>query len=118
MRASSAKAKGRRLCLELQARLYALCPSLEAGDIEVTSSGAPGVDLKLSPAAKKAYPWAIECKNVEKLNIWDALKQCEANAKGDLPVLVFRRNNSKTYVTVELEEFLKVYDRARRVSIP
>lgn len=66
------------------------------------------MDIKLSEAAAKEFPYSIECKNVEKLNIWEALKQAEAN-KSDLePLLVFKRNRSKIYCVLDFNTFMKL----------
>ena len=97
MKTSSAKAKGRRFAQEIKDLMLENAYILEPDDIVVTSSGDTGEDLKLSPAARKVYPVSIECKNQEKLNIWEALKQAESNAGGYTPVLFFRRNRSKNY---------------------
>ena len=43
----------------------------------------------------------------KKLNIWSSLEQAEENSGDYPPVLIFKRNRSKTYVVVELEEFIK-----------
>ena len=32
-----------------------------------------GIDIQLSPAARKHFPWGIECKNQEALSIWKCL---------------------------------------------
>ncbi len=110
MRTSSCKAKGRRLSTELVALLYRYAPELEPGDIVATSSGVTGVDVQLSPAALKLYPAAFECKNQEALNIWSALAQAESNAIAGktMPVLVFRRNKSKTYAVVEVDILIRL----------
>lgn len=114
MRTSSAKAKGRRLCARIRELLYSYAPDLKPGDIEITSSGATGEDLKLSPAARQIYPMAIECKNQESLNIWKALAQAESHlAKFEgggftAPVVFFSRNHSKTYVALDAEHFIKL----------
>lgn len=80
---------------------------LEEDDIRSTSMGASGVDLLLSPAAQKLIPYAIECKNQERLNIWGAIDQAEKNSTEKLkPIVIFKKNHSKTYVTLELTEFL------------
>ena len=70
--------------------------------------GESGEDIKLSPAARKLIPYSFECKNKEKLNIWSSLEQAEENSGDYPPVLIFKRNRSKTYVTIELEEFMKL----------
>lgn len=108
MKTSSAKAKGRRLCALVRAKLLEWAPDLKGDDILVTSSGCTGEDLKLSPAAREKYPLAIECKNQEKLNIWDAMEQARGHAKeGVKPVVMFTRNHEgRVYVALELEDFL------------
>jgi len=61
----------------------------------------------LSPMARKKLPYAIECKNVEKINIWSALNQAESNTKENItPLLIFSRNRSKTYVAVDFEHLM------------
>lgn len=114
MKTKSAKAKGRRAASELRESLLEFAPELDEGDIAVTPSGTPGEDLWLSPKARGIYPYAFEVKNVEKLNVWEALDQAESHAEkatdgmNRAPALVFRRNRSKTYVAIELSEFLRV----------
>ena len=110
MRTSSAKAKGRRACVEAKELLELYAPDLRPGDIEVTSSGATGEDLKLSPAARELYNFAIEVKCQESLNIWSALAQAASHAEGTdrTPVLFFRRNRSKLYVALDAEAFTRL----------
>jgi len=67
--------------------------------------GANGIAI---PAARKFIPYAIECKNQEKLNIWSSLEQAENNSNGYEPLLIFKRNRSKTYVTMDMREFLRL----------
>ena len=80
MKTSSAKAKGRRLQQKVRDLLLETFTELEPDDIRSTSMGVSGEDLQLSPAARKLIPFAIECKNQEKLNVWDSLKQAEENS--------------------------------------
>ena len=110
MKARSAKSKGRRLQDEVQEKLLKLYENtLEPDDIKKAIMGESGTDIKLSPAARRMFPYSVECKNQEKINIWSALKQAEDNTlPGTAPLVVFRRNRSKTYVALELEEFLKL----------
>jgi hypothetical protein len=117
VKTSSAKAKGRRACAELAAALYAHAPSLQPGDIEVTSSGATGEDLKLSPAARKIYPFAIEVKNQEALNIWASLDQAKTHVsqRQVFPLLAFKRNKSEMYVAMSLADFLLLLSRQERL---
>ena len=42
--------------------------------------GAGGEDLIMARAAREKFPFSIECKNVEKLNVWEAYEQAQARA--------------------------------------
>ena len=110
MKTSSAKAKGRRACQELRDLILKRYPSLQADDVRVQSSGSTGEDLLLSPAARAILPLTFECKNVEALNVWAALKQAAQHAEATqyMPALAFRRNHSELYVAVRAEDFLKL----------
>ena len=70
--------------------------------------GESGEDIKLSPAAKDLIHFSFECKNQERLNLWESLKQAETNCEDRTPVLVFKRNHSKTYIAFEFEKFLNL----------
>lgn len=109
MKTSSAKAKGARLSKKVRELILKFFPSLEEDDIRITPSGVNGPDLQLSPRAKSLFGYAVECKNVEKLNVWKALEQAEEN-KDVLtdPLLVFSRNRSKEYAVIELEKFVEL----------
>lgn len=109
MLTSSCKAKGRRLCSELKELILRRIPSLTTNDISVTSSGAPGEDLKFSQAAIDAFPIVVECKNVESLNVWKAYAQAQdhaAKCPGRLPVLFFRRNKSEMMCALKAEDLM------------
>lgn len=55
----------------------------------------------------------IECKRVEKLNIQNALCQAQNDAKpGEMPAVFHRRNREPWKVTVDLEDFMKLYEAA------
>jgi len=114
VRTSSAKAKGRRLCQSVVDLLLAAFDTLQPDDLIVTSSGATGEDIRLSPLARQKFPFSVECKNQEKLNIWEALKQAESNCGKFTPLLIFSRNRSKTYAVVELSEFIKLVSHDKR----
>lgn len=53
----------------------------------------------------------IECKRVEKLNIYDAIDQAKRDAKnGDKPAVFHRKNRCNWLVTMELDEFMEIYE--------
>lgn len=109
VRPSSAKAKGRRFQQKVRDALLEKRPDLEPDDIRSTSMGAGGEDILFSPAARRIYPLSIECKCVEKLNIWDAIKQAKDNSGKHTPAVAFSRNNEDTWVAVPLEYFLDFF---------
>jgi|TARA_R100000030_G_scaffold48575_1_gene36624 hypothetical protein len=108
MKTRSAKNKGKRLQNSVRDILLETFTELEPDDIKSTTMGESGEDIQLSPAARKLIPYAFECKNVEKLNIWSALEQAEANSEKGKPVLVFKRNRSKTYAVLQIEDFIEL----------
>ena len=54
----------------------------------------------------------IECKRVEKLNLYDAMEQAKKDSKeGQVPVVFHRKNNKKWLVTMELEDdWIEMYN--------
>lgn len=119
MKSRSAKQKGRRAALEAAQMLLTAAPDLSPDDIRVVPSGVPGEDLWLSSKARGYYPFAVECKNVEKLNFWDAIRQAEQHAKGTdyLPVVVFRRNNEPLRVILDFGVFVRIYREAKNGKV-
>lgn len=108
MRPQSAKAKGRRLQQTIRDLLLKAAESLEPDDIRSTSMGAGGEDILFSPAARKIYPYSIECKNVERLNIWDAVKQAYDNCKKYIPVVIFKKNGQEPWIAMPLKDFMQI----------
>lgn len=118
MKTSSCKGKGRRFQKDIVTILRhkykldidesgAISDDCYNGDIAARLMGGAGVDIIMSPAAQSIIPFDIECKNVEKINIWSCLNQAEHNAKR-IPLLVFKRNRSKTYACIELDKLLEL----------
>ena len=108
MRPQSAKAKGRRLQQQFRDLLIEEL-GIHPEDIESRSMGAGGEDLIMARAAREKFPYSIECKNVEKLNVWEAYKQAEENSKNYEPVVVMKKNNHKTLVVIDAEHFVKIH---------
>lgn len=52
----------------------------------------------------------IEAKAVERLNIYDAMAQSKSDARAaEIPVVVHKKNHCNILVTLELEDFMKLY---------
>lgn len=108
MNIRSAKSKGRRLAILVKQKFLEWAPFLTVDDIHVTTCSVSGEDILLSPEAQKIYPYSIECKNRENINIWQAIKQAEGYAEksGRIPLVVFSRNRHPVYVALEFDDFL------------
>ena len=78
MKTQSAKAKGRKLQQWVRDQLIEQL-DVHPEDIESRSMGAGGEDLIMARAARQKFPFSIECKNVEKLNVWEAYEQAKSN---------------------------------------
>ena len=107
MKTQSAKAKGRRLQQWVRDQLIDKLLISEE-DVESRSMGASGEDLIMARAAREKFPFSIECKNQEKLNVWDAYKQASENSKDYEPIVVMKKNNHKTLVVLDAEKFVKL----------
>ena len=116
MKTRSAKNKGKRLQNNVRDLLLETFSDLEPDDIRSAIMGETGEDIKLSPAARRLIPYSFECKNQEKLNIWDSLQQAEENSGVYDPVLIFKRNRSKTYAVVNVEKFIELINENNKSS--
>ena len=108
MKTRSAKNKGKRLQNDVRDLILETFTELEPDDVRSTTMGDSGEDVLLSPAARKLFPFSVECKNQEKLNIWSSLEQAEENAGNHIPLLVFKRNRSKTYVAMNIDYLMEL----------
>lgn len=107
MNVKSVKAKGRALQNLVRDRLHELYPKLKE-DISSQTMGMKGMDIVLTPKAKKVLPYAFECKNVERFDLWKTWDQATDNANMLNPVVVVKKNRRKPKVIVDLELFLKL----------
>lgn len=117
--ASSAKAKGRGL-------QYWVCEKIgELFGVEFVQSddecliqsrpmGQHSVDVILRGDLKKKFPFSIECKSQENLNVADWIRQSRENElPGTYWMLIFKKHTlgSKPIVCLEFETFLKFYNK-------
>lgn len=80
--------------------------------IESREMGQAGSDIKLIGPAKKAFPFAVECKRQEKLNLHEAIKQAKANQpEGTDWLVVTRRSNEEAIITMDADKFFELYER-------
>ena len=108
MQTQSCKSKGRRLQQWIRDLLVEKL-NIHPEDIESRSMGAGGEDLIMSRAARKSFPYSVECKNQEKINVWAAYEQASENSLGYTPLVVIKRNRSKPLVVIDAETFISLH---------
>ena len=107
MKPQSCKNKGRRFQQKVCGTILDTFPHLTDEDVRSVSMGAGGEDILLSPLARRSLPLSIECKCVERMNVWQCIEQAESNCpSGATPCLVFSKNRSKTYAVLPWEYVL------------
>ena len=107
MKTQSRKAKGRRLQQKFMQLLIEKL-DIDPEDIESRSMGAGGEDLIMSKAARHKFPYSIECKNQESLNIWKAWEQANGNKGLYEPLVVIKKNGVKPLVVLDAVNFLEM----------
>ena len=110
MRTQSKKAKGRRLQQWVRDILIEKL-EVHPEDIESRSMGAGGEDLIMARAAREKFPYSIECKNQESLNIWKSYEQAQQNSGNYEPIVVIKRNNVKPLVLVDADYFVELHKK-------
>ena len=105
MKTQSRKAKGRRLQQQFRDLLIEKL-DIDPEDIESRSMGAGGEDLIMSKAARHKFPYSIECKNQERMNIWSAWEQANGNKGIYEPLVVIKKNGIRPLVVLDAENFL------------
>ena len=110
MRTQSKKAKGRRLQQWVRDLLIEIL-EVHPEDIESRSMGAGGEDLIMSRSAREKFPYSIECKNQESLNIWKSYEQAQQNSGNFEPIVVIKRNNVKPLVLVDADYFVELHKK-------
>ena len=110
MKTQSAKAKGRKLQQWVRDQLIEQL-DVHPEDIESRSMGAGGEDLIMARAARQKFPFSIECKNVEKLNVWEAYEQATSNCNDYEPLVVMKKNQKKPLVVIDADYFISLVKR-------
>ena len=106
MKTSSAKAKGRRLQQKFMQLLIEKL-DIDPEDIESRSMGAGGEDLIISKAARSKFPFSVECKNQERLNVWSAWEQAKGNRGIYEPLVVIKKNGVDPLVVLDAKIFME-----------
>ena len=116
MKTSSAKQKDRKLQQWVRDKLIEEL-GVHPEDIESRPMSSQGEDLIMARAARKKFPYSIECKNQESVNVWKAYEQSEENSGDYEPICFIKRNNQKPLVVVDAEYFVKLHVSSDRPAI-
>ena len=106
MKTQSAKAKGRRLQQWVRNLLIEKL-DVHPEDVESRSMGAGGEDLIMARAAREKFPYSIECKNQEKVNVWQSYAQAVENSGDYEQILIMKKNGKKPLVVLDAENFIR-----------
>jgi len=116
MKTSSAKAKGRKL-QQWFAQLMVDTLNLHEEDLESRPMGSQGEDIIMGRESREKFPYSIECKNQETVNVWKAYEQASENCKGYEPLVVIKRNRHKPLVLVDAEHFVELHRNGNKDEI-
>jgi len=70
--------------------------------------GAGGEDLIMSSGARQMFPYSVECKNQESLNVWSAFEQAKKNSGVYEPILIIKKNRKTPLAVVDAEHFVQL----------
>ena len=110
MKPQSAKSKGRKFQQWVRDLLIEKL-DIHPEDIESRSMGAAGEDIMMARSARNLFPFSIECKNQQSVNIWKAYEQAEENSGDYEPIVFLKRNNTKPLVLVDAEYFVELHKK-------
>jgi hypothetical protein len=99
--------------------LEAVGTLLEPDDITSRGMGQNGEDVILSPAARKIYPWYVEAKNTEKLNVVGVFNEHYNKYKHknkSLISLVHTKNRNEPLITLRFEDFMEIYKLTMQIE--
>lgn len=113
IKTSSAKGKGRKWQNDVRDAILETFPHLGEGDVDSCSMGSGGIDIPMSPEARKAFPVSIECKKTKKHPALAEMKQAKANAHPETVAAVAWSPHGSGpkdgMITFRLEDFLIWY---------
>ena len=108
IKTASAKGKGRELQKWAAQKISELLgiPFDQQDDeslIRYREMGQPGTDVVLRAEAAQRFPYSVECKSVESLNLRDTVEQARANTRPGTDWLVVHRSKRLPVVLAILD---------------
>lgn len=79
-------------------------------DVFPRQMGGAGVDTVMSPRARLLFPYDVECKQVEKLNVGAVYTEHAKKYKDSInfPIVVHSKNRAKVLITLSFEDFIRL----------
>ena len=108
MKPQSAKSKGRKL-QQWFTKLLVDVLDMDEEDLESRPIVSQGEDIIMWKLSRGKFPYSIECKNQEAVNVWKAYAPAQENCKSYEPLVVIKRNRSKPLVLVDAEHFVSLF---------
>ena len=72
--------------------------------------GSSGEDIIMGKQTREVFPYSIECKNQEAVNVWKAYEQAQENSGDYEPIVVLKRNKSKPLVLIDADYFVRLHN--------
>lgn len=108
----NAKAKGNKFEKEIAYRIR---------EIDTTASRNYGSGSGQAKSdVHNALGYELECKHVERINIWNAIQEAERHAEQahSIPTVIFKRNRTpEPYVAIPLWHFIELVKRSREPKV-
>lgn len=83
--------------------------NIDPQDVESRSMGAGGEDIMMSAAARSKFPYSIECKNQERVNVYASYKQACANCGEHTPILIMKKNREDPLIVMDALTFIEIH---------
>lgn len=112
MKVKSSKAKGRRLQDWVRTALINIL-DIPHQDIKCAIMGEGGIDVNIHHSSLSKFPYNIECKNVERINIWKAWEQCCKHKGQGHPLLFLSKNRHSPLIVIDATHFIGLYINGR-----
>jgi hypothetical protein len=113
------KAKGRRLQQYVRDAIIS-CFNVNKKDVMSTSMGAGGTDVKMSKEVNDMFPYDIECKNKETLNVWKEYEHAISHKKNTKsqyePLLVIKKNGKKPLAVINFDHFMEIINKNKNAD--
>lgn len=110
MKTAVAKAKGRRLQQWIRDLLIVVFDT-HPDDVRSQSMGCGGEDVPMADSVRQKFPYSIEAKNQERVNIWSSYDQAKQNCGEHEALLIIKKNHRKPLAVVDAEYFIKLHGK-------